>query len=75
MLTGVGGFLLHAASTISRGRGALFSGVSGAGKSTIISLARPHVMRLTDEISYIRKIDGAFRASGTPFSGELNMSV
>jgi hypothetical protein len=66
-----GGFLLHAASAIRGDRAFLFSGVSGAGKSTITRLAPPDVVRLTDEISYIRKIDGRYMAFGTPFSGEL----
>jgi hypothetical protein len=77
-----GGFLLHAASAICGGRACLFSGISGAGKTTMTRLAPPHVTLLTDEISYIRPnvrpanaqpaVDrNAYRAFGTPFSGEL----
>jgi hypothetical protein len=73
-----GGFLLHAASAICDGRAYLFSGVSGAGKTTITRLAPPNITLLTDEISYVRPenvrpapaID-AYRAFGTPFAGEL----
>lgn len=71
-----GGFLLHAASGICDGKAYLFSGVSGAGKTTMTRLAPPDVTLLTDEISYIRGIgrlvaETEYRAFGTPFSGEL----
>ena len=49
-----GGFLLHAASAICDGRAYLFSGVSGAGKTTMTRLAPADVTLLTDEISYVR---------------------
>ena len=66
-----GGFLLHAASAICDGRAYLFSGVSGAGKTTMTRLAPPHVTLLTDEISYLRPREEGYRAFGTPFAGEL----
>jgi len=66
-----GGFLLHASSAIRQGRGFLFSGISGAGKTTIASLAPPDVTLLTDEVSYVCRENGAYRAYGTPFAGEL----
>lgn len=71
-----GGFLLHAASAICDGRAYLFSGVSGAGKTTMTRLAPADITLLTDEISYIRPSDGrasdhGYRAFGTPFAGEL----
>ena len=66
-----GGFLLHAASVMRNGRAFLFSGVSGAGKTTISRLAPPDVTLLTDEISYVRLDAGAYHACGTPFAGEL----
>lgn len=69
-----GGFLLHAASAIRNGRAFLFSGVSGAGKTTISQLAPADTTLLTDEISYIRRQDGKYYACGTPFSGELRRS-
>jgi organic radical activating enzyme len=47
-----GGFLLHGASAIRHGRAFLFSGVSGAGKTTISRLAPSDAILLTDEISY-----------------------
>jgi len=66
-----GGFLLHAASAIRNRRAFLFSGVSGAGKTTISSLAPDDAKLLTDEISYIRKESNGYVACGTPFAGEL----
>jgi hypothetical protein len=67
-----GGFLLHAASAICEGRACLFSGVSGAGKTTMTRLAPANVTLLTDEISYVRPaIADSYCAFGTPFAGEL----
>lgn len=66
-----GGFLLHSAGAIRNGWAFLFSGVSGAGKTTISRLAPPDVRLLTDEVSYIRRDEDGYRACGTPFAGEL----
>lgn len=71
LLTRNGGFLLHAASAIRNGRAFAFSGVSGAGKTTIASLAPADVTLLTDEISYIRRKSKVYEACGTPFTGEI----
>lgn len=68
----LGGFLLHGASAIRNGKAFLFSGVSGAGKTTLSRLAPQDATLLTDEISYIRRdADGMYFACGTPFAGEL----
>jgi hypothetical protein len=37
-------------------------------------LAPPDAVLLTDEISYIRSVDGAYRAFGTPFAGDLGIA-
>ena len=66
-----GGFLLHSASAMRGGRAFLFSGLSGAGKTTISRLAPPQVTLLTDEVSYVRRQGDGYRAFGTPFAGEL----
>jgi hypothetical protein len=66
-----GGFLLHSASAIRNGKAFLFAGVSGAGKTTISRLAPADATLLTDEISYVRKVDDGYVAFGTPFTGEL----
>ncbi|MBZ5659848.1 MAG: hypothetical protein LAO08_05515 [Acidobacteriia bacterium] len=71
LLAGKGGFLLHASSAIRNGRAFLFSGVSGAGKTTMARLAPPDAALLTDEISYVIRQGGGYLAVGTPFYGEL----
>jgi hypothetical protein len=64
------GFLLHAATITRNGRAFVFTGRSGAGKSTIASIA-PEDCVLTDEISLVRLFDGEWHAFGTPFWGEF----
>ena len=71
LLAKEGGFLVHSASAVRGGRAFLFSGLSGAGKTTITRLAPPDVSLLTDEISYVRREPSGYRAFGTPFAGEL----
>jgi hypothetical protein len=71
ILAGRGGFLLHAASAMCNGRAYLFSGLSGAGKTTMTRLAPSDITLLTDEISYLRPSNGGYLAFGTPFAGEL----
>ena len=66
-----GGFLLHASSAVRNGKAFLFSGVSEAGKTTMARLAPPDVALLTDEASYVRRVDGRYFAYGTPFAGEF----
>jgi hypothetical protein len=69
-LTGRNGFLLHAATVIRNGKAYVFTGRSGAGKSTVASLS-PKGSILTDEISLLRRENGEWRAYGTPFWGEF----
>ena len=71
MLAPEGGFLLHASSAVRNGKAFLFSGVSEAGKTTMARLAPADAAVLTDEASYVRKVDGRYFAYGTPFAGEL----
>ena len=71
LLATEGGFLMHAASAIRNRKAFLFSGVSGAGKTTISRLAPPDADVLTDEISYVRRTTAGYEACGTPFAGEL----
>lgn len=66
-----GGFLLHAASVVRKGKAFVFAGVSGAGKTTLARLAPADAGVLSDEISYVRKEAGGYYAYGTPFAGEL----
>ena len=69
-LLGHHGFLLHAATVMRNGKAYLFTGRSGAGKSTVASLS-PQGSVLTDEISLLRRGNGVWRAYGTPFWGEF----
>lgn len=69
-LTSQTGFLLHAATVIRNGKAYVFTGRSGAGKSTVASLS-PEGSVLTDEISLLRFEKGEWRAYGTPFWGEF----
>lgn len=64
------GFLLHAATVIRDGKAYVFTGRSGAGKSTVATLS-PRGTVLTDEISLLRREEGVWRAYGTPFWGEF----
>ena len=64
------GFLLHAATVVRDGRAYVFTGRSGAGKSTVASLS-PAGTVLTDEISLLRFSGGRWQAYGTPFWGEF----
>ena len=64
------GFLLHAATVIRNGKAYVFFGRSGAGKSTVASLS-PSGSVFTDEISLLKRVDGEWRAFGTPFWGDF----
>ena len=70
LLSAERGFLLHASSAMRNGRAFLFTGPSGAGKTTVVRLAPKDVIVLTDEISYVRHTPDGYVAFGTPFSGE-----
>lgn len=63
------GFLLHAASVVRHGRGYIFMGRSGAGKSTIAGLSTQYKV-LSDEISLIKKVEDQYLLYSTPFWGE-----
>jgi hypothetical protein len=65
-----GGLLLHAASLASRGRGQVFTGPSGAGKTTICRLSGTRTV-LTDETTIVRRMGRGFTVHGNPFPGEL----
>ncbi|MHB8412949.1 MAG: hypothetical protein ACYDDI_13530 [Candidatus Acidiferrales bacterium] len=65
------GFLLHAATVLRGEHTYVFTGHSGAGKSTVASLS-PAGSVLTDEISLLRATDESWHAYGTPFWGEFH---
>jgi hypothetical protein len=67
ILARIGGFLLHASSSIRNGCVFLFSGASGAGKTTIVRLAPADVSLLSDDISCVIHRRDFYSAVGTPF--------
>ncbi len=63
------GFLLHCSSVIRAERGYVFSGDSGAGKTTIGTL-NPENVLLGDDLLILRKADDrSYHVYGTPFVG------
>ena len=65
------GFVVHAAGLVFEGRGVVFPGVSGAGKSTIARLAaaRPGWTPLSDDRIVLRRDGEAVRVHGSPWAG------
>ncbi len=65
------GIILHSACVSVQGKGYLFAGVSGAGKSTISEIWQKdrEAEVLTDERLIIREYQGDFCAFGTPWHG------
>ena len=71
------GAVIHAAGIEMSGKGFIFAGPSGAGKSTLARLfnaslaqTNPGASVLSDERIVIRKMNGMFKAYGTPWHGE-----
>lgn len=72
-LLGTGlGILFHAAGVIDHGKGYLFTGHGGAGKTTIAQLWQgiQGVQVVNDNKVIVRKVGGEYRFYGTPWSGE-----
>ncbi|PLX84647.1 MAG: hypothetical protein C0617_07350 [Desulfuromonas sp.] len=69
------GVVFHSACIVLDGKGYLFAGISGAGKSTIsqIWLEEGSAEVLTDERVLVREEDGALMAYGTPWHGTANI--
>lgn len=66
-LARMGGFLLHAAGSIRNGGALLFSGKSGAGKTTTARCAPRGVSLLSDDVSCVIRRRDSYTAVGTPF--------
>lgn len=61
------GVCLHAASiVVDSNKGFIFCGKSGCGKTTIANLSNKYTV-LSDEISFIRKINNEYKVYSTPF--------
>ncbi len=69
------GVLLHACAVSDNGRGYVFPGSSGAGKSTMAHLwkARDGISILSDDRVIVRERDGRFWAFGTPWHGDVKL--
>lgn len=65
-----GGFMLHASSVVYNGKGYIFTGSSGSGKSTISGLS-PKTTLLSDELTAVLKKDGEYIVHGNPFWGDF----
>lgn len=65
------GVLVHGLGVSDQGEGLLFIGQSGAGKTTLANLYKPHqdVSILSDERVVVTQVGGQFWLSGTPWSG------
>ena len=66
-----GGAILHAAGAIIDGKGLLFAGHSGAGKSTTVRMLRPHAQILCDDRVIVRRAGGRLRVYGTWCHGDV----
>jgi len=67
---------LHACGIDLAGKGILFSGVSGAGKSTIAELwKKKKVNLLSDDRIIVRRINGRLQMFGTPWHGDARASL
>ena len=61
-----GGLLFHCAGLLVEGKAYLFTGQSGAGKSTVVALSSQALV-LNDDLVVLRPIGGRWWAYGTPF--------
>lgn len=67
-----GAVILHASAVVHDGRALVFTGVSGAGKSTISSMlaaAYPTCTKIADELLVLRRRDDAWHVEVPPYLG------
>ncbi len=71
------GILIHAAGIVVQGKGCLFAGPSGAGKTTISGLFQNQTQCtiLSDDRMVIRKPGPDFLMYGTPWPGEAGIAI
>lgn len=67
------GAVVHGTGVILGGRGVVFAGTHGAGKSTLAALLRGRrgVRLLNDDRVVLRLVDGVWRLFGTPWAGTV----
>jgi hypothetical protein len=75
LLTKYSGIIAHACGIIDNGKGAVFVGASGNGKSTMakVWMNEPNCTILNDDRIIIREVDKGFYAYGTPWHGEVSV--
>lgn len=69
-----GGFFLHACGIVKDGKGYVFYGRSGSGKSALAVLT-PQLKVLSDDLVLIIKKDGVYLVSSTPFWGAVSSAM
>lgn len=78
-LVDLGGFYLHSSAVVLDGKAYLFSGQSGAGKSTHTrlwqSIFGPNARIINDDKPALRLIDGVWYAYGTPWCGKDGINL
>jgi len=71
-LFGEGGLMMHSAAFTDGGRGFLFCGRSGAGKTTLCALANQLELGiLSDELNAVTLSAGSFELQAMPFAGDF----
>ena len=65
------GFYLHSSGVIFEGKGLLFAGHSGAGKSTMVKMLKKRAEILCDDRIIVRRKKKSFRIYGTWSHGEV----
>lgn len=77
MLSRGRGVEVHACGLVQGGKGYLFAGHSGAGKTTMARLWKrePGVTVLSDDRIVLRRIDGRFWMYGTPWHGDAGLAL
>lgn len=69
----MGGVMMHSSCVLAKGKVMLFSGMSGAGKTTLARLWREHgATILNDERNLLHPRNGLVRAGASPWHGEEN---
>ena len=71
-LFGQGALVMHSAAFTDGGRGFVFCGRAGAGKTTLCGLAEELELEiLSDELNAVVPLDGSFELRAVPFAGDF----
>jgi hypothetical protein len=66
--------MVHSCGVLKNGRGYIFTGPSGIGKSTIAEMSTDYAV-LNDEMCFINDTDSRYVVRSTPFNGFFNKKV